>query len=282
LFPVDQAGFDELAPLLWSPFLPGYDDIVGGLADALVAESWFDGVTLGVVGIDSGMNQRAYEEKLLPRLDDAGVEVASLQWVDPTDTSTLETTQAQAILEFKDAGVTHLIVLGGSRLAAFLIDIGSTQNFTTTFAVTSYDSPEFSIRNWPDLMEGSVGISVLPGWDIADDQYPFPASDAESECLDIFFSGGVLFNSRANARTGLLYCDAVRLLVAAGERADQIDPASVSAAMWELGDEFESASVYSVEFIEGKFSGGAGYRVFAFDPACTCMTLRGDTVAFAD
>jgi hypothetical protein len=280
LFPMDRSGYAEFAPYLWSPLLPSYDDLLGGLAAALESAGWFEGATVGVIGIDSDMNRRNYAEILEPRLAAAGVEVASLNWADPSDGTSLEAGMQQATLEFKSAGVDKVIAVGGSRLASWMLDIGATQNFSPAYAVTSYDSPEFNIRNYADLMVGSVGISVLPAWDVAEDQYPAPANDAEALCLDIAVAAGAEFETRANARSALLYCDAVRLLQLAGDHATSLDAEGIGSAMWAIGDRFEAATVYSVAFEEGSYTGGAGYRLFAYDEACECMVIRSDTIPF--
>ncbi len=280
LFPVDRDGYEALAPYLWSPLLPAYDDLVSGLADALQSEGWLEGATIGIIGIDNDMNRRINEEVLLSRLAADGVEPAAVNWVDPVDGSSLERGLQQAILDFKSADVDKVIAVGGSRLLPWLIDIAATQNFNPACALTSYDSPEFNLRNYADLMPGSLGITVLPGWDVADDQYPSPANDAEQACLDILGEADITYESRANSRSALLYCDAVRLLHQSGSAATTVDAVGLSSAMAGIGSSFESASVYSVAFKEGSYTGGAGYRVFAFDDACTCMTIRSDTAAF--
>ncbi|MCY4630488.1 MAG: hypothetical protein OXE75_06330, partial [bacterium] len=217
---------------------------------------------------------------LQPRLAATGVDVAAVNWADPVDGTSLEAGMQQAILDFKSAGVDKVIAIGGSRLASWMLDIGATQNFSPAYAVTSYDSPEFNIRNFPDLMRGALGISVLPGWDVHEDQYPAPANDAEALCLGIAADAGVAFESRANSRSALLYCDAVRLLQLAGDYADSLSPEGLGAAMRAVGDRFEPASVYSVEFREGDYTGSSGYRLFAFDESCECMVIRSDTIPF--
>lgn len=280
LYPVDEAGYQDLAPYLWAPLLPSYDDLVAGLAQALESSDWLDGATVGVVGIDNDMNRRMFDQIMAPRLAGAGAAPASVNWVDPTDGTTLEAGQQQAILDFKSAGVDKVIALGGSRLASWMMDIGATQNFSPAYAITSYDSPEFNIRNTPDLMAGSLGISVVPGWDVADDQYPSPANEAESLCLDVLSGAGLVYESRANSRTALLYCDAVRLLQLAGASAPTSSPADIGSALWAVGDSFEPASVYAAAFAEGSYTGASGYRVFAFDESCECMVIQGDTVPF--
>ena len=280
LYPVDNAGFEELAPYYWSPLLPSYDDLVGGLADALIEEGWFEGGTLGVIAIDSGLSQRVYTRQFLPRLEAAGVEVASYNSVDPTDSTSLNNDQLQAIINFREAGVDKVVAIGGSRLVSFFIDVSRTQNFAPEYALTSYDAPDFNAYNYPQMMGGASGISVLPGYDIDDDQLAFPASAAEQECADIFTAAGLEFTVRTNIRTGLLFCDVFRLLRDASAHLAEVSAAGVTEAVWQLGDSFEAASVYGVEFTEGSYAGGDRYRRFRFDPGCECMVLTGDPADF--
>ncbi len=101
LYPVDVAGFEELAPYYWSPLLPTYDDLVGGLAAALIEEGWFSGGTLGVIAIESELSERVYTEQFVPRLEAAGVEVASYNTIDPTDGTSFNNDQLQAIINFR-------------------------------------------------------------------------------------------------------------------------------------------------------------------------------------
>ena len=280
LYPVDNAGFDELAPYYWSPMLPSYDDLVGGMATALIEDGWFDGATLGIIAIDSELSQRVYDEQFAPRLSAAGVEVASYNTIDPTDGTSFNNDQLQAIINFKEAGVDKVVAIGGSRLVSWFIDTSITQNFAPAYAVSSYDAPEFNVFNYPEMMPGSSGISVLPGYDVNDEQYSFPASAAEQECADIFTAAGLEFAERANIRTGLMFCDVLRLLRAAEPHLTEVSAQGVSEAMWALGDSFEAASVYGVEFTEGSYAGGDLYRRFQFDPECECMALTGDPVDF--
>ena len=107
LYPVDVAGFEELAPYYWSPLLPTYDDLVGGMAAALIEEGWFEGGTLGVIAIDSDLSERVYTQQFAPRLEAAGVEVASYNTVDPSDSTSLNNDQLQAIISSGRRGSTR-------------------------------------------------------------------------------------------------------------------------------------------------------------------------------
>ena len=280
LYPVDNHGFEALAPYYWSPLLPSYDDLVGGLAAGLFDDGWFDGATLGVIAIESELSQRVFDEQFAPRLAAAGVEVASYNTIDPTDGTSFNNDQLQAIINFKEAGVDKVVAIGGSRLLSWFIDTSITQNYAPAYAVTSYDAPEFNVSNYAELMPGSSGISVLPGYDVVDDQYAFPASAAEQECVDVFSAAGLEFSERANLRTGLMFCDVLRLLQAASPHLTEVSAQGVSEAVWTLGDSFEAASVYGVEFSEGSYAGGDIYRPFEFDAGCECMALTGPPVDF--
>jgi len=280
LFPVDNQGYDELAPYLWSPFLPTYDDMTSGMASALIDSGWFDGGTLGVIAIDNQLSQRAYDEQFLPVLTDAGIEVASYNKIDPTDGTSFDNDQLQAIVNFKEAGVDRVVAIGGSRLVSWFINTSITQNFEPQYAVSSYDSPDFSTFNYADQMAGAAGITVLPGFDVDDSQWAFPWNDAEAACVDVFDSAGLAIDDRATVRTGLIFCDALNLLAVAGKSATEVSAAGIGEAVWGLGDTFEAASNYGVQFEEGQYAGGDKYLNFAFDEGCQCMVVDGDPIDF--
>jgi hypothetical protein len=281
LYPLDDESIGELAPYLWQPGLPSYGDTIAGMADAMASTEFLDGATLGVVSIDSDQNRRVYDGSLIPTLTDLGVEVADTQWIDPTDTSTLQAGQDQAVLSFKSNGVDRVLVLGGSRLAAFMIETGLGQNYTPVYALSTFDNPEFAILNYPDSIDGTVGVSLSPGWDVADDQYPMPANDIEETCLDLLAEAGHTFETRANARSALGYCDAALLLQAG---AGQVD-GSLNATAWSdtvggMDDTMQLSSPYATTFAPGDFFGASGYHVFTYNPECACMELQGETVEF--
>ena len=163
------------------------------------------------------------------------MEVASYNTIDPTDGTSFNNDQLQAIINFKEESVDKVVAIGGSRLVSWFIDTSITQNFAPAYAVSSYDAPEFNVFNYPEMMPGSSGISVLPGYDVNDEQYSFPASAAEQECADIFTAAGLEFTERANIRTGLMFCDVLRLLRAAEPHLTEVSAQGVSEAMWALG-----------------------------------------------
>jgi hypothetical protein len=281
LYPVDEVSIGELEPFLWQPGLPSYDETIAGMADAMATTNFLDGATLGVVGIDSEQNRRVYEGSLIPTLTELGVEVADTQWIDPTDGSTLQAGQDQAVLSFKSNGVDRVLVVGGARLAAFMIATGIGQNYTPVYALSSFDNPEFAMLNYPEILDDTVGVSLSPGWDVADDQYPMPANEIEETCLQVLEEGGHTFESRANARSALGYCDAALLLQAGAADLDgALNAETWADAVGQMGTTMQLASPYATTFAPGDYFGASGYQVFAYNPDCACMELQGETVEF--
>jgi len=282
-FPVDQATLEDLAPYLWQPLMPEYGKLLRGLAKALKDNDYFGaGAKLGIVGIDSPENRRVYDEDLGPTLESLGVVAATVKWIDPTSGATLQAGLDQSVLEFKDRDIDRVIVVGGSRLLAFLVNTAVPQEYFPRYAVTSFDNPDFLKREMPMALEGAVGISIQPAFDVSDAEYAFPGNDAEQWCIDTLAAGGHTFEERANAREALIYCDAVRLLAQAGTAlvGRPVTADAVAAAFSALGTSWQSASNYASAFTPGAFDAVAGFRATIWDSACQCFTLTDETSEF--
>ena len=283
LFPVEQVGYDDLAPYLWQPALPEYGELFRGLAQVLIDQKFLDTTaTLGVVGIDNEANRRVFDEDLLPILAKSNAQPASVQWIDSTSSATLQAGQNQAVLSLKAAGVDRVIVVGGSRLMAFLLTIAVPQEYFPRYAVTTFDNPDFNVREVPQAMVGAVGISVVPGFDVGDDQLKFPSGPGEQRCLDSLAKGGQTFPARANAREAMLYCDALFLLNEAtvGLVGQALTASSFAQGVAGLGDTWVGATNYLERFGPGEFNGASGYRAMVFDTGCTCFVLDAVTKRF--
>jgi len=280
-FPIDQDGYEELAPYLWSYHLTDYPTLMAGLITGLAFSGWFDGATLGILGADNPLSHKAYDDTIAPLLEELGIEVGAEQWVDSTDTATLQPGVDQAVLAFKDASVDHVVTIGGARIQPFFMQSGEFQNYHPTYALTSYDSPDFSINSYPESMLGAAGISMVPGWDIEEDQYPVPGNATEALCLDILAESGEVFAERKNARVGLLYCDAALLLQAAAANLTvALNAELLRDGIWGLGDTQPNASNYTTNYTQGSYTGAASYRVTAYNPDCACLELQSGPQPF--
>lgn len=280
-FPLDQQAIEELAPYLWQPSYPEYGDVLAGLVAALAEAKFFDDARLAVVAIDNPQNKRIYAERVEPALKKVGVEPFDVRWIDPASSATLQAGQEQAVLSFKSKGVNRLMVVGGSRLASFMMDTAKKQDFRPRFALTAWDNPEFNLKNYPEAVEGSVGISIQPGFEaIPASELAFP-QPFERPCVDIVTKADKAPENRSAVRQALLYCDAVDLLRQAFEGWDgPINAEAFRNGAQALGEKFVSTATYASGFSPGEYTGGRGYRRMRHDTSCSCMRLDGPVTRF--
>ncbi len=280
-FPLDQQSFESYEPYLWQPSYPEYGLLNAAMVQDLADGGFFRRAKLGVVGIDNDQNRRVYEEQIGPALKKAGITPADVRWIDGSNSSTLQTGQDQAVLAFKGEGVDRLFVVGGSRLASFMMATAQKQQYFPRFALSTWDSPDFGIRNYPKSMVGAQGVSVMPGFDVADEEYPFPNSDAEKDCVKVLRRSGDDLPTRANARNQLMWCDAAFVLRDAfKEVGGPVTAERFQEGVAALGDGYESAAIYSSGFEKGAFTGGTGFRRMKYEESCNCMVLEGPTRTF--
>ncbi|MEU5909013.1 hypothetical protein [Micromonospora sp. NPDC047527] len=286
LITIDQATNERLAPYLFAPAYPLYDDFVRAYLPALAAQGFFDGARqAGIVAVDAPANRAMYEQHVVPYLKQRGITPTSA-WIDTTDLGTLNTGLNQAAVDLRAKRVDRVFFLGGTRLASFFLTSAAAQDFTARYGISSYDNPSFLIGN-PGIipreaLTGAVGIGFNPSQDVADREYAFPATDAERTCLGIFAAGGESFGTRENARVAFPYCDAALLLQAgAKDLGADLNAHRWLAAVGRLDTSFQPATGFSGRLGPGRFAASNSYRAFGYDSGCACFTYRGEDVSFA-
>ena len=176
-----------------------------------------------MVAADTEINHRVIEDLAVPLLKDAGVK-AEVAWVDTTDQGSLFQGADQAAVTFRTKKIDRVTFLGGARLASIFTTVAAAQSFTATYSISSFDNPAFFVNNPetipPETLKGMVGVGFNPAQDVPDTQYAFPTGKPEKECVQIYADAGIEFESREAARVALPYCDAARLLKAAGDEVD--------------------------------------------------------------
>ncbi|MEV0129783.1 hypothetical protein AB0H83_15155 [Dactylosporangium sp. NPDC050688] len=282
----DQTTFTKLAPYLWSPSYPDYDEFVRAFLSSLEEQGYFTGAAkAGVVAADTPTNRGVYERLAVPQLQRLAV-TPTVAWIDTTDLGTLNAGLNQAAVDFRAKGVERVFFLGGARMAPFFLTVAAAQSFTARYAVSSYDNPSFLVNNPAtiprDGLQGAVGIGFSPSQDVPDSGYPFPGTDAERACLAIFAAEGQTFATRENARAAFPYCDAALLLQAGARNLG----ADLNAAAWAeevraLGTQFRPATGFAGLLGPGRFSAANGYRAMAYDGGCGCFAYHGEEVPFA-
>ncbi|TNC45332.1 hypothetical protein [Mumia zhuanghuii] len=282
LVATNDATYEELSPYLWSPSYPSYDGFVRAYISTLKDRGFFKGrKKVGVVAADNPINRTTMKELALPLLEEAGVK-AEVAWVDTTDQGSLFQGNDQGAVTFRSAGVDRVMFLGGARLASIFATVADAQDFKARYAISTYDNPTFFVNNPSvvpqDVLKGMVGVGFAPGQEVADSQVPFPGTDAEKKCIDIYSKAGITFPSREAARVALPYCDAAVLLQAgAADITDDLNAAAWGAGVEKLGSAFVPATGFTGT---GGYASSGAYRVLVFNNECRCFVYEGGDVDF--
>lgn len=290
-FPLDNQAYDDLSPYLWAPGLVSYDDYVDPFIKALETQGFFKGGKVGVLAPDTPVNHRVVEGKGFAALAAAGVSSPITQWIDVKTTESLNGGLGNAAQKFIDAKVDRVVFFGGQRLAPFFAVAGNAFNYSPMYGISSIDNPKSILDNQAltggnnPLKSGAMGISFQPVNDVADAQYPFPATFGESQCQTIFAQGGLTFKNRSEAAQPFHYCDAVLFIKGAMDKAKldgapgALSPEDFGKAASTMATNFQAARSISTNFA-GSHAGAATFRLMAYDPSCVCFQLKGENVAF--
>lgn len=292
-YPLDRQGYAELAPYLWAPGNPVYEDFLPEYVTSLNDQDFFTGSkAVGVVSAESPINRRAWEGLLKPALAEVGVTDPFIGFVDTLDVAAINTSLFQIAQDFKESGVDRVLFLGGARLAGLWPISAQINGVNATLGLSSYDNPAFFGRN-PALWEssgftenpatGSVGISFAPAADIDDAQLPFPSSFPEQQCASIYAAGGLTFATRQESRLPFALCDAILFLKSSLDRvAGEVTPRAFGEAAASLAGQFQSSGNYATYFSVERQGGPAASRNMKFDQACSCLVLTGEQEPLGD
>ncbi|WP_372727737.1 hypothetical protein [Nocardioides sp.] len=282
LVATDNALFNRLAPYLWNPSFPEYSGFVKALISTLDDDGYFEGrTTVGVVAADNEVNRRVVEKQAVPMLRKLGLE-AEIGWVDTTDQGSLFQGNDQAALTFRTKKIDRVMFLGGARLASIFGAVAAAQSYQPRLALSSFDNPGFFVNNPdtlpPSMLAGAVGIGFNPSQDVPDSELPFPSSEAEKLCVDIYADAGITFVSREAARVALTFCDAARLLKAAGDKVTGPFNATTWSDAAQTLDDFETAAGLGAALGRDSHAVAGDYRVLRYDESCPCFVYEGDNV----
>lgn len=283
----DQEYYDELAPFLWAPSFPEYGEFTRAQFQVMEEEGFFSGGEgLGVVAADNQVNRRIYDEIVVPRLEEAGVD-SEVSWIDTTDMTSLFSTLTEAATQFRNKEYGNVVFLGGSRMASMFDSASATVRFSARYVMTSYDNPTYFINNPENLSEGvrtgMVGVGFHPAQEVIDTM-PFP-NDNEKVCTDIYADAGITWDNREGARVGLPYCDSIRLLKLGADAMDSSEDFNAwtwADAVRSEGGDFVPAAGFGNGFASGGNTGAGGYRVMRFDEASERFVYEGEERSFND
>ena len=192
----DQGVFDA-NPLFFNPSGISLDRAAKALVEGLSTAGFFTpDATVGLIRLTSPEFDAATTNSLEPALTAAGVTpvvtaaLASIKTTD--DIGRFSTEAAAAVLEMKEAGVTHLVFFeSGGAAPFFFLQNAASQGFTPKLGFSSLSGGQTLVQN---IQTGGTNVAWSPIGEVPD-AAQLPESAAATKCLDLIDSTRAVFTS---------------------------------------------------------------------------------------
>jgi hypothetical protein len=271
----DQRFFDRWANYYYTPGQLNLHHVARPLVEGLASLGYFEkGAKLGLVRGDEPAHARATNEALKPALAAYGQKIDQEAVLTPlVDASDFSAQMSNAILRFRNANVTHVIVFGHS--AFFWMAQAESQHFRPRYGISSLDWPAFLADTVPhEQLRRAVGIGWMPTNDVPDQLAP-KSNPTSRLCLDVLRKAGQTFSDPTSKTGALGYCDDLLFLKTASDRADELTPAGFRRSVEALGATYESPLVFATRFGSRRHDGPSAVRSLLFDDGCGCFVYKG-------
>jgi hypothetical protein len=214
---------------------------------------------------------RPAERVLIPALKSRGIAVASYERV------ASEASIQNAVLRFRQSGVTHVMFLQESGIPVLLfMRQAEAQGFRPKYLLSSADSPGYLLEgNVADAqMRGVSGIGWSPPADV--DASQLPKSARESTCLELVQKAGEPATHRQQFLTAEFMCDLVwSFETIALQAGPQLSSVSFGAAFRSIGTGYRPLTALQTRWSADSVYGVSAFRPIGYDTGCRCMRYDG-------
>jgi hypothetical protein len=283
---VDRMAADEVPALAAQHYFTGWNTINGSAATSRAK--------VGVLTYDHDTFSHAVDDVLIPALARLGyapaaadvIKVAFPQQLSDDGTDSAEI--SNAILKFRQHGVTHVLIIDGSGVLTLLFaNNAESQHYFPRYGFNTQNAAEVLVGGddvQPAQFVGSLGIGWSPPVDIraVDDPDNGPYSTpARRTCLALMARGGYTFSDPNAAAVALGTCSSFNFLVQVLLRtAAPIDRDSFARAVGNLGTAFVPTDILApTSFGPDKHYGAGTIRYLDYFPSCTCMKYTSGPIA---
>ncbi|MCW2544578.1 MAG: hypothetical protein JWM40_2130 [Frankiales bacterium] len=279
--PVTDAVVTPLGGYLIPLLTPTYDTMMPTFMRRLTAQGYFKGWSTAIgqaaaTPLKTGVivtsdNQGAQVLKVYEKaLAAIGQKPVVFRYA-PSGTQQ-QTDFQSAVLQFRSAGVTH-VLSDGANISLFMLQ-ASTQTYRPRYAISSYSAPQPFVETLApkDQLRGAVGIGSSPTLDVdlSEDPGPTPGSPW---CLKALKAGGQTFNSgkRFAQAVAFALCDGLRMLAFAGKAGGGLTGPQLVAGVGLAGPTFPTSFAFSSGFRPGVSTLPGSARDLAYNEGCSCF-----------
>jgi hypothetical protein len=283
--PASNGFFQSLDPYHYGVAAPAYDVMAPLLVARLQALHYFAGwdttnggpgnapVKVGIIHKDSP-DQRRIANHLMALLKQRGVDVARTFAYDGSSTQATTSGQANAVLPFRTAGVTHVLHL--SSEVFYFMNAAENQSYRPRYGLTSLSGTNLLLQGSAPArqLSGSLGIGWLPAADV--DAQNRPSTAGGAVCTRAMRAGGQSVSGGA-ALTAAEFCDAVFLVAQAARAGGGFSADALRDGANRLDRSFRPAATFRSGLSTRSTTVPAAARDLAWDAQARVFRYLGTT-----
>jgi hypothetical protein len=292
---LDKQGFDRFRS---SVDINGFDldRAAAALVRSLADQRWFTGwnttlgspattpAKVGVISVDLPEFRAAVSKVLEPALARAGYPAVRTVFANPNPGGNGPATVQNAILDFRSAGVTHVLIYDYSAgVTTYWMTEARSQNYLPRYGLNTQNG--IGILAQAGVIDGSQLAGALGmGWEpiidlkTADDPDTGPYSNsARRYCLSVLGKAGITYSGDNAKAFALEFCDLLYFadhIIERGGPSNLTNTGFVSTVV-NSGASFVAAITPRTFFSANRRDGVGGYYRFAYDTSCRCMRYTG-------
>lgn len=269
-----QADFARYAPYLYAPAWMSMERMAAAWMQRLSAAGYFNGgwaadptqagtspTKVGILA-DSTFHGDDFVRITKDALAKQGQSVAATYVGTYQDMS-------QAVLKFRQNGVTHVIPQVASDLL-FFAQAAESQNYRPRYGMSSIDSPGGAPTNIPaQQLNGALGMGLIPTADVASAQDPGDVSGAQAACRKVLQGTGQDPANRGALGFALRTCDGFNFLATAVAKGG-LSPVGIQRGAQAMGS-MPPASTFGIALPNGRSDGASASRDLAYRNDCNCF-----------
>lgn len=174
---------------------------------------------------------------------------------------------SQAVLRFRQDGVTHVVADAG---VLYFMQAAESQSYRPRYALTSFSGPSFLQANVPaKQLVGALGAGWVPSTDVDNVRDPGDVSGAEARCRTVMKRAGQDTANRLAMAVMLLNCDGFNFLSSAIKKGG-LSPAGIQRGAQAIGS-LEPSGTFRISFPGGRQDGASVIRDLAYRQDCRCF-----------
>jgi ABC-type branched-subunit amino acid transport system substrate-binding protein len=267
LWPYDDTYYRMFPGLLYEPGRASPDRWAPASVDVLNAAGYFGGgAKVGLVKFDAPVYERM-ANRIRTAMKRRGLsftkEIAIATPASLSDFGAMSGALNNAIVQFRQAGVDHVMFAASGELPFFFMSQAESQSYRPRYGLTTNDVPDTQVGQGvpPAQFAGALAAGWQPSNDVGD-SHDTDRRPGLTLCLAIMKKYGVPPNGYYSSS----HCDSMFLIRRVLEAVPSFSVAAMQQAVNGFGTSFNSALTTSTAFGRGRYDGASRLRLAKYDP----------------